>query len=72
MKWCDHEFNEHGELVRACYVNGFTFEGLFDGDENPIFGIIKNEKGEIVFEGELKADISEYFQKYNKTKRPIK
>lgn len=55
MEFCTYELGEYGEI--AHYANGFTFEGTFNTDHNPIDGTVKNPKGETVYVGIIENGI---------------
>lgn len=54
------------------YSNGFCFEGNFTIDEKPSYGRIKDEKGNLVYEGIIEFDIYQYFQMYAEIGKTIK
>ena len=70
MKLCTYTKDELGNDV-AIYPNGFTFTGILN-NSNPVKGTIKDDKGHLVYEGEIEFDIYQYFQQYQKSGRTIK
>lgn len=58
--------------IKAIYSNGFCFEGDFTVDEKPLYGKIRDEKGNLVYEGIIEYDIYQYFQRYVETGKTIK
>lgn len=61
-----------GNPIKANYSNGFSFEGVFTYENKPSCGIIKDEKGNLVYEGTIEDDIYQYFQLYSETGKTIK
>ena len=55
MKSCTYTKDELGNDV-AIYSNGFTFTGILN-NSNPVKGTIKDDKGHLVYEGEIECDI---------------
>ena len=70
MKSCTYTKDELGNDV-AIYSNSFTFTGILNNG-NPVKGTIKDDKGHLVYEGEIECDIYQYFQQYHKSGRTIK
>lgn len=58
--------NSKGEFIGFNYDNGFTFNGEFDANRNPYWGVILSPEGEKIYNGQI-TDIFEYFIEYNKT-----
>ena len=61
-----------GNPIKVIYSNGFCFEGEFTIDEIPSYGVIKDDKGNLVYEGTIEEDIYRYFQLYSETGKTIK
>lgn len=64
--------NKLGNPLKVIYSNDFCFEGEFTADEKLSYGRIKDEKGNLVYEGIIEYDIYQYFQKCAETGRIIK
>jgi len=60
-----------GNPIKVVYSNGSQFEGSFNEKERPFYGTIKDEKGNLVYEGIIEFDIYLYFQKYAETGKTI-
>ncbi len=70
MLSCTFTKDEFGNDV-AVYSNGFTFTGTYENG-NPVYGIIKDDKGNLVYEGKVEYDVYQYFQQYQKSNQTIK
>ena len=61
-----------GNPIKVIYSNGFCFEGKITIDQKHSYGRIKDEKGNLVYEGIIEFDIYQYFQMYAEIGKTIK
>jgi len=64
-----------GRIIGFRFESGFEFHGDFDKNDRPVWGEIRNEKKQAIYNGQIVGDIHDYLDEYLKTgqikQRPI-